>query len=191
MPQLAAVAPYLMAGSAVMQMAGTIGQGNAARATADNQAAQLNQQAGQTRASAQREAENKRRQGEFASSRAQAVQAAAGGNPDSFTAVENEKNLVGQGEYGALTAMYNGEERARGMDYAATNKRLEGKAAHDAGVTSGISGFASSMGKAFMPTTGSSGETMASKYSDPFNNSSNGGFDSNEYGPYQPFPWQQ
>ncbi len=190
MPQLAAVAPYLMAGSAVMQMAGTIGQGNAARATANNQAAQLEQQAGQSRATAQREAEAKRRQGEFASSRAQAVQAAAGGNPDSFTAVENEKDLVGQGEYGALTAMFNGEERARGMEYNAANKRLEGKAAHDAGVTSAIASGLSSAGKIAGMTTGGSGETMTSKYTDPFNNNG-GSFDSDEYGPYQSFPWQQ
>lgn len=188
MPMLAPILPYLAVASAGLQMAGTIAQGNAARASANNQAAQFNQQAGQTRATAQREAEAERRKGEYASSRAQAVQAAGGADPDSFTSVTNETNLVGQGEYGALTAMFNGEEKARGLDYAATNKHIEGNAAHDAGVTNGITNFASAMTKQFAtpskPTTATSGTTLYSQYSDTVDNPDMG------YGPFQPLPWQ-
>lgn len=140
-----------------LQMMGTIAQGNASRAMADNQAAQLRQQAGETRASSQRAAMEERRKGIYASSRAQALQAAGGADPESKTAITNEANLTGAGEYGALTAMFNGEERARSLEMGASNKMIEGQQAHQAGVISGISTFGKTIGSMY-------GSSMLKKY---------------------------
>jgi hypothetical protein len=168
--------------AAGVQAMGTIAQGNAQRASLDNQAAQLNQQAGEARASSQRAEENQLRTGAYAESRALAVTAASGADPNSVTAVNNEENLAGQTEYGALTALFNGEEKARGLEYEANSDYAKGKSAHDAGVISGISGFAGSAAKTMMsPTTADSGETML----DRFASNDTGIADRNN-----PLPWQ-
>lgn len=185
MPTLAAVPLILMAASAVTGAIGTIGQGNAQRAQLDNQAAQLDQAAGQTRATAQRQQQDQLRKGAYAVSRAEAVQAAGGADPDSVTSITNETNLTGQSEYGALTALYNGEEKARGQEYEATNDRIAGKAAHRGAVINAIGGLLLPGSKPMAPsTTGSGGESMLSKYAEPYGN------DSNIQDSNNPLPWQ-
>lgn len=145
-----------------VQIAGTIGQGNAARAMANNQAVQLNQQAGQERATAQRKAINSKMAGAYAISRARALQAGNGGDPDSVTSIDNEEKLAGNSEYNALTDMYNGEQRARGLNMQADDVRIEGQQRRDAAITSAFSQGTKTL-------TSMNGSTLFSKYSDPFN----------------------
>lgn len=152
---------------------GTIAQGNANRANLTNQAAQLSQQAGQTRASSQRDAANKLRTGEYAVSRAAAVTGASGANPDSVTAVTNETNLSGQSEYGALTAMFNGEEKARGLQYEANSDIMKGQSAHDAGAISGVGNVSLAAGSMYGKTlVGQNSDTMLSRYADQYGDTS-------------------
>jgi hypothetical protein len=102
--------------STAVQAASTIAQGNAQKTAMNYQAAQLDQQAGQTRATSQRQAIEQQRTGAYALSRAQAVSAASGADPNSPTTENIEGNLAGESEYNQLTALFNGEERARGQE---------------------------------------------------------------------------
>lgn len=122
--------PFSLAvASTVLQAGGSIMQGNAANESAQFQAAQLDQQAGQERASSQRSAMEEQRQARLALSR---LQNNAGGGGGDATAVKLAGDIAGEGEYRALTALYNGEERARGMETSAGARRYEGKQAQTA-----------------------------------------------------------
>jgi hypothetical protein len=140
--------------STALQVAGTIAQGNSQRSAADYQAAQLNQQAGQTRATAQRQAIDDRRKATLVMEQGQARAAASGAGATDPTVTALEDNVAGQGEYNALAHIYSGEERARGAETEATTKQFEGEQA-----------FKSSQIKAGT-TLLSSGSTLASKYGD-------------------------
>lgn len=91
------------------------------------QADQLDIKAGQERASAQRLAIEQRRQAELLSSRALAVAAASGAGVDDPTVLNIMANIAGEGEYRALTALYEGEEEARGLELNADARRREAK----------------------------------------------------------------
>lgn len=115
---------YVALASAVLSVVGQLQGGKQAQADADYQAAQLEQNAGQQRAAAQREAAEQRRQARLATSRAQAVAGGGGGDP---SVVRTIADISGEGEYRALTSIYEGEERARGMEDSAKAKRAMGK----------------------------------------------------------------
>jgi hypothetical protein len=110
--------------------------GKQADAQAKSQAQQLEQQAGQRRAMAQRQSLEDRRQARLASSRVQAL-AGGGGGDESILGLTGE--IAGEGEYNALTSMYEGSERAAGSEFAATNARAEGAAAKSAYSSKAIS----------------------------------------------------
>lgn len=131
-----------VAGSA-LAAGGTILGANAEAKQLKGEAIQLEAQAGSTRATSQRQAMDERRQARLASSRALALSAASGGASDP-TVVNILANLEGEGEYRALTALYNGEEEARGLEFEATNRRKESKNTKRAGYI----GAASTMLKA-------------------------------------------
>lgn len=116
------------AGSAVGAI-GAIQGGKAQQASANYQAAQL-EAAGKTeRAIAQREAEEDRRQARLMQSRARAVGAASGGGID----LELAGDIAAEGEYRALTSLWEGEEAAKGRKAQAAAARFEGKQAKKAG----------------------------------------------------------
>lgn len=98
-----------------------------------SQATQLEANAGLERASSQRAASDERRQARLAASRGLAVAAASGGGVDDPTVVNTLARLEGEGEYRALTALYNGEETARGMEQQAAANRRGAKATKKAG----------------------------------------------------------
>ncbi len=89
----------------------------------DYQAAQLDQNAGQQRAASQRQAAEQRRQARLAASR---VQALAGGGSTDPSVLGLTGDIAGEGEYNALSALYEGEEKARGMEMQATSARGQG-----------------------------------------------------------------
>jgi hypothetical protein len=120
----------LMAVSTVLGAVGQRKQAKDEQRANEFQAAQFDQNAGQARASAQREAVEQRRQARLANS---TLRARAGGGGADPTIVRLSQDIAGEGELRALTAMYEGEERARGMETAATGKRMGGAAAAQAG----------------------------------------------------------
>lgn len=120
--------------SAVGQIGGAIGAKNAA----NFEAKQMVAQAGTERATSQRAAAEERRQKNLNQSRAQAVAAASGGGASDPTVVDIQGDLEVEGEYRALSQLYEGEERARGLIGAASAKKVEGRQA----LTGGLIGAA-------------------------------------------------
>jgi hypothetical protein len=136
----AAIPIGLMAGGTILSAAGQIQAGNAAAAYGQSQqqaanysAAVLDTQAGQERASSQRSAEIIRRNATLANSAVTARAAASGGGVTNPTVTNIEGRIAGMGEYNALSALYSGEERARGEENQATLDRYTGQAELQAG----------------------------------------------------------
>ena len=105
-------------------------EGENARDIGRWQSAQLKQQAGQERASAQRQAIEERRKGDIAVSRARAVAAASGGGASDPTVMNIYSDLASEGEYNAQAVLAEGEEAARGLESQAGAAEYEGAAAY-------------------------------------------------------------
>lgn len=117
---LAVAGPLVSAGGTIL------GARSEAKAL-KKEAQQLEIQAGTERAISQRSAMEERRQARLVASRGLAVAAASGGGADDPTVVNMLANIEGEGEYRALTALYNGEEEARGLEGQAKARRKEAK----------------------------------------------------------------
>lgn len=122
MGQLLAFLPALIGAG------GTILQGVKADLAARSQALQLEQSAGQDRATSQRAAIEQRRAARYLQSRAQALAAASGAGASDPTVTKIIGDIAGEGEYGALVAMYEGEDAARAKETAAKVARKTGSA---------------------------------------------------------------
>lgn len=107
-------------------------EGKQAQKVGDWQAAQLRQQAGQERAASQRQAEEERRAGRLAVSTARARAAASGGGAQDPTVLKIYGDLAAEGETNALTALWEGEEAAKGLEMQAAGAQYEGAAANEA-----------------------------------------------------------
>lgn len=103
---------------------------------ADFQADQLDVNAGNTRASAQRVAENEAERADLVASRALAVAAASGGGASDPGVVSIMAKMASEGAYRQQTALYEGNSRAVAMENAANAKRFEGKQARVNGALS-------------------------------------------------------
>lgn len=123
-----AILPAMMVAGAGMSAAGTIIGANSEAKALRSQANQLEAQAGLTRATSQREAMNDRRNAELVGSRGLALAAASGGGADDPTVVNMLADIAGEGEYRALTALYNGDQEALGMEAQAKANRKGAKA---------------------------------------------------------------
>ena len=77
------------------------------------------QEAGQVRASSQRQAIEERRQGKLVGGRAQNILAASGGGVEDPGAIQLLADIDRNAELNAMTALYQGEEGGRGLDYSA------------------------------------------------------------------------
>jgi hypothetical protein len=122
---------YMQGAGTVLSTFGQVQQGIAADQAARFRARQLEQQAGQARASSQQAMLQERRRERLVQSRLQAV---AGGGGLDVGVVELSKGIAAEGEYRALSALYEGEEAARGMEAGAAAARIEGKQARTAGM---------------------------------------------------------
>jgi hypothetical protein len=151
---MAAALPIIMIASTVFSAVGKQQQGAEADRAAGFQAAQLEQRAQASRASAQRVAREERHRAELANS---ALQARAGGGGLDPTIVDLSAGITGEGEYRALTAMYEGEERARGDEMAAETRRYEGRQARRAGNMGAVTSLFSAAGS-------STGQSLFAKY---------------------------
>lgn len=123
-----------LAGNAISVLS-SYQKGRQAQADANFVAAQEEQQAGQDRAAAQRQAIEQRRQARLANSRLQALAGGGGSDP---TVVNLSADIAGEGELRALTSLYEGEDQARGRELAAESARLQGKLAKRAGTIEAI-----------------------------------------------------
>lgn len=168
MPQIAAAAAIV---STVVSAAGTIMSGNAARGAANFEAAQMTQQAGQERAASQRRASEQRRQAGLVNSAVRSRAAASGAGATDPTVLDIEGDNAATGEYNALSALYEGEERARGLEMNAGARRYEGQQARQASLFKAGS------------TLLSSGSSLFSKYGQ-------GGPDTADFMGPSNLPWQ-
>lgn len=109
--------------------AGALQQGAAANAGAQFEARQMEMKAQEARAVAQREAMATRRKTELTQSSLQARAASSGGTATDAGVLDLAEGIEEQGEYGALTAMAAGENRARGLEDSAMGRRASGEAA--------------------------------------------------------------
>jgi hypothetical protein len=162
---MGAAAIPLMVASTTLSAVGQIQQGKQAQKMADYKADQLEQQAGQTRAVAQRKSSALRRQAALAESRTLAVAAASGAGAADKTVMDIMSGIYEQGELNAQAAIYEGEERARGMEMSAAGARIEGKQAKRAGYI-GAAGT----------IMGSAAQGLTAKYS-PTGGMASGGMD--------------
>jgi hypothetical protein len=129
---LLAALPYITAAGAVaggiIQAKGQKDAGDAAEAGAYNEAAQLDDEANATKADAQRQAIDERRMAARASSRALAVSAASGAGALDPSVETITSNIEGEGEYRALSRLYNGDAEASNLQQQAAATRSMGNA---------------------------------------------------------------
>lgn len=123
----------LTLGGAALSAGGSIIGAKAEAREMREEAAQLEAQAGLERASSHRQAIDERRQARLAMSRGRAVAAASGAGADDPTVVNTLAAIEGDGEYRALSALYSGEESARGMEAEAAARRRGAKSTKKAG----------------------------------------------------------
>jgi hypothetical protein len=115
----------LTAASTLMQVGGGISAANSQAGQLRSEATQLDAMAGLDRASSQRASVEQRRNARLLQSRALAVAGASGGGISDPTVVNLLAKLEGEGEYRALTALYEGEEEARSKERQAVARRKE------------------------------------------------------------------
>lgn len=104
-----------VAGPLISGVGGIIGANENAKQLS-YQADQLDRNAGNTRASSQRSSIDQRHKTDLASSRALALAAASGGGASDPTVVNNIAAIDGEGEFRALSALYDGDQEALGME---------------------------------------------------------------------------
>jgi hypothetical protein len=148
--------------STVFTVMGQQQEGAAAQASAKFEARQRDQAAGQERASSQREAAEHRRRSGLALS---TLQARAGGGGLDTGVLDLASDIAGEGEYRALTSIYEGEEQARGLEMGADAARMRGRTARDAAGVKSVSTMLSS-GSSLYEKYGNGGPkgSTASKY---------------------------
>lgn len=149
---MSAMAMPLMLTNTLLQSQAAIKQGEEADKLAQYKASQLEQKAGQERAVSQRKAAGARKRARFAESRALAVAAASGGGASDPTVINIMSGIAGEGEMAAQTALYEGEERARGSEMAAEASRYEGASAKKAGKMKAFGTILSGLGKSYSLT---------------------------------------
>ena len=99
---------------------------DARKVESDFEAQQMDAKAISERATSHRAAAEERRQMRLAQSKLLARAAAGGGGALDPTVVNLDAQLEGEGEYRALTQLFQGEERARDLESGAALKRYEG-----------------------------------------------------------------
>lgn len=124
----------LAAGGSVLSAVGSIQAGKAQQAASEYQARQLEAQGKAERAASSVEAANEARQKRLVLSRARAVGADSGGGVDLGIIGDIEE----EGTYRTLTALWSGEERAKGRKAQAAASRFEGRQYRTAGLLEGI-----------------------------------------------------
>lgn len=153
---LAAAGTVLSAGAGIagakMQSDAAAQQGEYQARVAEMQALALQQEAQQKQAAAQREMITREKQKDLLLSRQQAVAAASGGGATDPTILQLMGTTAGQGEYNALSALYEGDVQAQSLNYQADIERYKAMRARQAigpaqsaALLSGVSSFGSAL----------------------------------------------
>jgi hypothetical protein len=112
----------------LVQAVGSIASGMAANDAAQKEAAQMEERGKEEFAASQREAQERRKEGELINSRTQALAAASGAGADAPTIVRLMTDTAGEAEYNAQTDLYGGKQRRAGLRDSAAARRAEGQA---------------------------------------------------------------
>lgn len=136
------------------------------RTLAERQAESLEQQAGQTRASAQRAVIEQQRQGKFVTSRALAVAGASGAGALDPTIINILGDIEFESDFRAGVAGFEGEEAAAGLDFEAVLARARGEAGLAAGTAA--AGATAAAGRRSLLRAGATAFTGGSSLFDRF-----------------------
>lgn len=131
-------ATAMLAGTAI-GVYGKVAGGYAQKGALDASASQLEQEGGQSVASGIQGAIQDRRRAAYVASNARAATAAGGLATTGTSAIANVGQIRGEGEYRALTSLYQGRDRASELDFRASGMRTAGSNAVTSGWISGIS----------------------------------------------------
>lgn len=127
------VAAYASAASTVLTAGLAYTQGQAQKRNSEMQAAQRLEDAKAAQADSIREANIKRRQGQYAMSRARAIAGASGAGSSDPTVQNILTSIDTESEVDALNSLYSGNTLARGLRAGARASRREGNAYSFAG----------------------------------------------------------
>lgn len=122
-----------------VQAYGKVSAGYAQKGALDASATELSQEAGQSVASGIQGAIQDRRRATYVASNARARTASSGLATTGTSAIANVGQIRGEGEYRALTSLYQGEDRASELNYRGDQMRTEGSNAVTTGWLSGMS----------------------------------------------------
>lgn len=136
---------WWMAIPAVMQATGTLMSAASEAKAGKMQALMMRQQADADRAAGTINAQEALRQGRLQESRALAVAAASGGGAADPTVIKRMADLRGEGEFNALSALYEGESAARFGEAKAKYTRDMAKQKAIAGTIAGLGSLGSSL----------------------------------------------
>ncbi len=149
-----------LAGTAVTAGA-TLAGGDAAQASADYTAKQIDQNATAEIAAGQRRMFERQRATRAAIATSRVRAAASGVDPGSGSALDNERELAERGEYQSLMELFGGQNEATGLMNKAAGVRYEGEMKRQGSQLAALgtlaSGLGSSLGQAgkvYFPTTG-------------------------------------
>lgn len=149
---LAAAAPWLSAAGTALTVISAVNEGQAQQQQMQAKSLALRNQANAQAASAERTAIVQRRQAQYQMSRVQALAASSGAGASDPNVVNTEGAIAGQGEWNALTTLYEGDTAEENDNAASAAASNAGRAAASAGVVKGIS------------TLLSGGTSLATKY---------------------------
>lgn len=127
----------LMMASTVLSAGGQVQSGLQTNRAAQYEAGALRTAGGQALASSQRVAYGERRQKDLALSRAQAVAAASGGGATDKGVLDIMAGIEAQGEYNAMSALYEGQAAKQAYETQADLTSYAGKQARMAGFLKG------------------------------------------------------
>lgn len=139
MAWLAAAAPYLQAGGTALSVLS-----NERGASIDEK--RLRRMAGNERATAQRSAAEERRAARLMESRARAVAAKSGAGATDPTVLNIMGDLSAEGEYRALSRMYEGETAAQSLELEGKERKRAERGRSVATILSSAATFASKYG---------------------------------------------
>lgn len=145
---MAHLAAAAMVAGTVLSAVGARNEGIQADRAASYEADQLENNANQGRAISQRQAIEERRKATLLESTLRNRAAASGGGGD-VGVIDLAQDIDAQGEYNAMSALYEGEEKGRNLEGAASVRRWEGKNARKAGNLKAISTVLSSAGSMY------------------------------------------
>ena len=148
MAELAIISAVASLAAGGLSAMGSIQQGKAQQAALNFEAEQHKRQAAEERAASQRDALEKRHEGELAMSRQKAIAGASGAGVVTPSILDIYGETAQKGEYNAQTALYGGESRARGQLDEAAAAKFKGKAARQASYYDAAGSILSGIGSA-------------------------------------------